>query len=66
MAPPSAVHDSEQYSSNVVNGILKEEKKEAGTVSKLSDEHDHVLKTFRLLVADLCEQFKGGHPGYVI
>ena len=22
-----------------------------------------VLKTFRCLIADLCEQFKGGHPG---
>ena len=25
--------------------------------------HDRVLKTFRCLIADLCEQFKGGHPG---
>lgn len=25
--------------------------------------NDHVLKTFRCLIADLCEQFKGGHPG---
>lgn len=23
-----------------------------------------VLKTIRLLVADLCQQFNGGHPGY--
>ncbi len=22
-----------------------------------------VLDTFRCLIADLCEQFKGGHPG---
>jgi dihydroxyacetone synthase len=22
-----------------------------------------VLRTFRCLIADLCEQFKGGHPG---
>jgi hypothetical protein len=29
----------------------------------LSQEHDLVLKTFRLLIADLCQQFKGGHPG---
>jgi dihydroxyacetone synthase len=26
---------------------------------------DYVLRTFRCLIADLCEQFKGGHPGYV-
>ncbi|KKK23539.1 hypothetical protein ARAM_003916 [Aspergillus rambellii] len=27
--------------------------------------HDLVLKTFRLLIADLCQQFGGGHPGHV-
>lgn len=27
---------------------------------------DFVLRTFRCLIADLCEQFKGGHPGYVV
>jgi dihydroxyacetone synthase len=25
--------------------------------------HDLVLKSFRLLIADLCQQFGGGHPG---
>jgi hypothetical protein len=29
----------------------------------LTSEHDLVLKTFRLLIADLCQQFSGGHPG---
>lgn len=24
---------------------------------------DQALRTFRCLIADLCEQFKGGHPG---
>lgn len=24
---------------------------------------DFVLRTFRCLIADLCEQFSGGHPG---
>ncbi|OIW31452.1 putative transketolase [Coniochaeta ligniaria NRRL 30616] len=28
--------------------------------------HDVVLKTFRLLIADLCQQFGGGHPGGAI
>lgn len=32
-------------------------------VQELSKHHDHVLKTFRLLIADLCQQFGGGHPG---
>ena len=37
------------------------------TISEESNDNDDVLvlKTFRLLVADLCEQFNGGHPGYV-
>ncbi|RMJ22081.1 dihydroxy-acetone synthase [Aspergillus sp. HF37] len=34
--------------------------------SHLSKDHDLVLKTFRLLVADLCQQFGGGHPGGAI
>ncbi|KAJ5206532.1 Transketolase C-terminal/Pyruvate-ferredoxin oxidoreductase domain II [Penicillium cf. griseofulvum] len=35
-------------------------------VHKLSKDHDLVLKTFRLLIADLCQQFNGGHPGGAI
>jgi hypothetical protein len=31
----------------------------------LSAQHDLVMKTIRLLVMDLCEQFGGGHGGYV-
>lgn len=27
------------------------------------EKHDKVLRVFRCLIADLCEQFKGGHPG---
>ncbi|KAL4971982.1 thiamine diphosphate-binding protein [Aspergillus desertorum] len=32
-------------------------------VNGSSSQHDIVLKTFRLLIADLCQQFGGGHPG---
>lgn len=53
------------YGKNLVEGLKKEEKIEESAVRKLSNEHDIVLKTFRLLIADLCQQFKGGHPGYV-
>jgi dihydroxyacetone synthase len=28
-----------------------------------ADKHDVVLRYFRVFIADLCEQFKGGHPG---
>lgn len=30
---------------------------------KDKEQHDLVLKTFRLLIADICQQFNGGHPG---
>jgi dihydroxyacetone synthase len=28
------------------------------------EKHDLVLRVYRCLIADLCEQFNGGHPGY--
>lgn len=31
-----------------------------------SADHSLVLATFRLLIADLCQQFSGGHPGGAI
>ncbi|KAF2800261.1 transketolase [Melanomma pulvis-pyrius CBS 109.77] len=55
-----------EYGKNVVNGLKKEEEIEKSSVQKLSPEQDHVLKTFRLLIADLCGQFNGGHPGGAI
>ena len=27
------------------------------------EDHDLVLRTFRLLIADLVQNYKGGHPG---
>lgn len=53
-----------EYGKNVVDELKREEKLESSSVQKLSKEHEIVLKTFRLLIADLCQQFKGGHPGY--
>ncbi|KAK8060749.1 hypothetical protein PG996_010679 [Apiospora saccharicola] len=35
-------------------------------VAAEKEAHDIVLKTFRLLISDLCQQFKGGHPGGAI
>jgi len=58
-----APHGSTEYGKNLVDGLKKEELVEQSSVQKLSKEHDHVLKTFRLLIADLCQQFNGGHPG---
>jgi bacterioferritin (cytochrome b1) len=55
-----------EYGGNVVEALKQEEQIEQSSVQKLSKEQDLVLKTFRLLIADLCQQFKGGHPGYVL
>jgi dihydroxyacetone synthase len=30
-----------------------------------SEKHDLVLRYFRAYIADLCQQFNGGHPGLV-
>ncbi|KAM0454122.1 hypothetical protein ACHAPV_008586 [Trichoderma viride] len=35
-------------------------------LTKTSEEHETVLRTFRLLISDLCQQFNGGHPGGAI
>jgi dihydroxyacetone synthase len=53
------------YGKNVVEDLKKEEQLEQSSVQKLSKDQEHVLKTFRILIADLCQQFNGGHPGCV-
>ncbi|KAF3392751.1 Dihydroxyacetone synthase [Penicillium rolfsii] len=50
----------------VTNGLHKSAPSALPLVQKLSKDHDLVLKTFRLLIADLCQQFSGGHPGGAI
>jgi dihydroxyacetone synthase len=54
-----------EYGKNVVTGLQKEARLEQSAVQNLTKEQDHVLKTFRMLIADLCQQFNGGHPGQV-
>ncbi|KAK8165514.1 Transketolase, thiamine diphosphate binding domain-containing protein [Phyllosticta citrichinensis] len=58
MAPGVATNGHTAYGEALVDRVLQE--------AKLSPEHDHVLKAFRLLIADLCQQFNGGHPGGAI
>ncbi|KAJ5999645.1 hypothetical protein N7481_000054 [Penicillium waksmanii] len=48
------------------NGVQKAVPSALPLMQKLSGDHDLVLKTFRLLIADLCQQFSGGHPGGAI
>jgi len=63
---PSSENGKTSYGETAVDKIVQEEKKEASSVEVLSNEEELVLKTFRLLIADLCQQFSGGHPGYVV
>lgn len=42
------------YGEELVNRISAEGKNEIKAVQRLSEQEDLVLKTFRLLVADLC------------
>jgi dihydroxyacetone synthase len=44
-----------------VNGVNAVAAVELDDASK----HDLVLKYFRAYIADLCQQFNGGHPGSV-
>lgn len=64
---PAAMHQSNgmngTYGSNLKDSLLQEERIEHKTLEGLSKEHEMILKTFRVLIADLCAQFKGGHPG---
>jgi dihydroxyacetone synthase len=47
---------------NLKNGLMTAEAHEVAS-SSLTTEQDLALRTFRMLIADLCQQFKGGHPG---
>jgi hypothetical protein len=50
-----------EYDQKAADGLVSECK--IGNVDYSNGVHDVVLNTFRLLIADLCQQFKGGHPG---
>lgn len=66
MAPSFEAYD-EATSDIPVKAILKQNGVANDTTTlQLEEEekHDLVLRVFRCLIADLCEQFKGGHPGY--
>ena len=52
---------STDYGHEAADKILE---KTAGNDAK--SKHPLVLQSFRLLIADLCQQFGGGHPGYVL
>jgi dihydroxyacetone synthase len=67
MAPGLTIDSYEEITSSLPVKALPGKTNAASAVSTLplkdSDKHDLVLRVFRCYIADLCEQFKGGHPG---
>jgi dihydroxyacetone synthase len=57
---------STAYGSATVNGLLKKEGKPSAPSQTSSEDMTLVLQSFRLLIADLCQQFGMGHPGSAI
>ena len=45
---PSSGAQRTEYGQNVVQGLKKEERAEKSAVERLTQEQDHVLKSFRL------------------
>lgn len=67
MAPSATEPASEQTLNGELNQLPKGYGRADSAMKDFKFEgaelNDHVLKSFRCLIADLCEQFKGGHPG---
>ncbi|KAL5371702.1 hypothetical protein PMIN02_012766 [Paraphaeosphaeria minitans] len=57
---------STTYGKAAVNVLLKEESKPAAPKQTSKDDLQLVLQSFRLLIAELCQQFGMGHPGGAI
>lgn len=55
------IPDHTQFGSNAVDKLA--DGNEHPSKHDIDRETSLVLKTVRLLVADLCQQFNGGHPG---
>jgi hypothetical protein len=52
---------NQKDAATVVSEMLDEAPETLGESTKLSPQQDLVLKAFRLLIADLCQQFNGGY-----
>lgn len=70
MAPSVAAIPTDTVSHLPLKLSANGEKTKGGDLASISTlelkdvaKTDFVLRTFRCLIADLCEQFKGGHPG---
>ncbi|KAB8606270.1 hypothetical protein FH972_025899 [Carpinus fangiana] len=63
----NGTHDHTQYGVQTVEALKQVAQKPNGPMKsndpKKEKDHELVLQTFRLLIADLCQQFGGGHAG---
>ncbi|KAF2963982.1 hypothetical protein GQX73_g9594 [Xylaria multiplex] len=62
MAPPIALVTASELAVQAA-GQNRQDNKASTLASQDVERSNRVLRTFRCLIADLCEQFKGGHPG---
>ncbi|EON64397.1 transketolase [Coniosporium apollinis CBS 100218] len=64
---PPSLQSYEEVSSSLPMKVVPKKNGVVNGASSLrleeSEKHDLVLRVFRCFIADLCEQFKGGHPG---
>ena len=57
VTPPEHTHFGANAVEKLVDGT------DNAQVQELDSDTSLALKTIRLLIADLCQQFNGGHPG---
>lgn len=54
---------SSPYGKETADGLIESAGKASAPGKYTSEDLDLVLQSFRLLIADLCQQFNMGHPG---
>lgn len=55
--------DTTAYGSETVSSLLSKESKPSAPPQTSREDMQLVLQSFRILIADLCQQFSMGHPG---
>jgi len=64
-APNGTTNGSTSYGEAVVDGLLEKASTPSAPSKSSIEDVQLTLQSFRLLIADLCEQFGMGHPGFV-
>ncbi|KAL9082869.1 MAG: hypothetical protein Q9165_008754 [Trypethelium subeluteriae] len=66
LTPNGTANGSTSYGKATVDGLLQAESTPSAPAEHSPEDIQLVLQSFRLLIADLCEQFNMGHPGGAI